>query len=263
MVHLTPLLMIFSPLLLAAAALAQDPPAPDPALPERIKELKTFCTDRKMESDFRAIGSIQQLISKPDQLNPKDKTRLAKALGDVFTWGRVRPPDKDTLYREAGTALGKLGVDGAKELVAAIESARIKDRDYIPLRAYLLKDLGMTKDEKQVEYLVEQARRSPWDDIMAAAGEALGNYAELDLKKRRDIVKQLIVKYGEISSKASQMESTDPSAPIDFSIKNAQETLRRIQGPFNRTLTKLTGESFSKAADWQHWANKNANWGDK
>lgn len=250
-------------LVVAAAAAAQDPPPPDPALPDRIKELKSFCTDPKMESDFRAIGSIRQLVAQPDKLNPKDKEKLAKAFGDVFTWGKVRPPDSDLLYREAGDALAKLGADGAKELLAAIEHSRFKDRDYIPLRAHLLKALGKTKDEKQVDYLVEQARRAPWDQIMAAAGEALGNYDQLELKQRRDVVKQLIIKFGEVHGKASQLESTDPSAPIDLDLNNARDTLQKIQGPFNRTLAALTGQSFSSAPDWRHWLNKNPNWGSK
>lgn len=249
-------------LLLAAMVLAQAPPPPpaDPTLPDRIKELKGFCTDPKMESDFRAIGSIQQLAKDVDKRNPKDQQRLAKALGDVFHWGKVRPPDQDVLYREAGDALSHFGADGAKELVAAIENDRIKEREYIPLRAHLLLDLGKTKDEKQVEYLIEQARRSPWDPIMAAAGEALGNFTDLEIKKRRDVVKQLVIKYGEVTAKASQLESTDPTAPIDLNLQNAKETLARIQKPFNSTLAKLTGQSFTDGAEWRHWLNKEPNW---
>ena len=245
---------------LGALAIAQTPPVPpvDPNLPEQLKELKSMVAEPKMESDFRAIGLIQKLTAQPKGLNPKDKDKLAKALGDVFRTGKARPPEKDILYRETADALAKFGADGGKELAKAVEDKRHQDN--LPLLAHLLLALGRTKDEKQVDLLTDTAVRSPHDELRAAAGEALGNYTELDLKLRRSTVKTLIREWGALHQLATTADPTDPNAPIDMGPQNARRTLRAIEGKWNSTLQKLTGASHSQFTDWQHWLNKNPNW---
>jgi hypothetical protein len=244
---------------LAAPIVGQTPVPPvDPALPGQLKDLKTMVADQKMTADFQAIGLVQMLKKDIEQRNPKDKDRIVKALGDVFHTGKVRPADKDHLYREVGDALSKFGADGAKELAKALGDARIKDQ--IPLKCQLILDLGLTQDEKQVEWLADEATRSPHDEIRAAAGEALGNYTSLDTKPRRDVVKQLIREWGSLQQKATTMTNNDPNAPIDPNPENARKTLRAVEGKWNASLAKLTGVSHSAFADWQRWLNKNPNW---
>ncbi len=247
-------------LLTAALASAQTPPPPpiDPGLPDQLKELKSLVNDSKMANDFQAIGLIQKLTADVEHRNPKDKERLAKALGDVFRTGKVRPPEKDILYRETADALAKFAADGGKELAKAFEDKRHKDN--LPLLAHMLLALGRTKDEKQVELLTDTAVRSPDDELRAAAGEALGNYTELDLKVRRNTVKTLIREWGSLHQLATTADPTDPNAPIDMGPQNARRTLRAIEGKWNSTLQKLTGTSHSQFAEWQRWLNKNPNW---
>lgn len=248
---------------LLAAVLAAQAPAPianDPALPEQFKELKAMAANAKMEDDFRAVGLLQKLAADYGKHNAAEQQKIAKALGDVFRTGKVRPPDKPTLYQETGAALAKMGDNGAIELQKAITDPRLKDRDYAPLRAKLIVELGRTKDEKQVDWLLDQARRSPSDDIMAAAGEALGNFTGLEVKKRREVVKDLLKKFGEVHAKATQPDPIDPNAPIDFSPQNARETLAKIEGRWVATLRALTGQSFTSYQEWQRWQNKNPNW---
>lgn len=245
--------------LLTAALAAQDPVPPvDPALPDLLKDLKTQLSDKKMALDFQAIGLIQKLTADPKQLNPKDKDRLAKALGDVFRTGKLRTPDKDLVYREAGLALAKLDLDGSKQLLKVLEDKRLEDN--VPLRGHLLEALGKTKDDKQVEYLVDVATRDPHDELRASAGTALGEFTELEVKARREAVKALIREWGSLHQKATQPESSDPSAPIDFGPQNARKTLQAIEGKWVATLTKLTGMTMSGFQDWQRWLNKNPNW---
>lgn len=251
--------------LLAAALAAQATPPPaappvDPLLPTLLKDLKSMVANPKMEDDFRAIGLIQKLAADYAKMAPADQQKACKALGDVFKTGKVRPPDKPHLYQEASGALGQMGEDGAKELAKAVQDARVKDRDYAALRARMIVDLGKTKDEKQIEWLLEQARRSPSNDVMAAAGEALGNFTKLENKRRREVVKDLLNKYGEVHAKATAPEPSDPKAPIDFSPQNARETLAKIEGKWQATLRALTGQNFTNFADWQRWQNKNPNW---
>ena len=67
--------------LIAGAALAQKPVPPpvDPNLPARIKELKGLVKDRKMTLDFQAIGLMQSLTKDVTKVNPKDRSKIAKA----------------------------------------------------------------------------------------------------------------------------------------------------------------------------------------
>jgi hypothetical protein len=249
--------------LLCAAAGAQAPaaaPVQDAALPEQLKELKTMLGDRKMDEDFRAINLIQQLGKDADKRHPKDAAAIVKALGGVYRTGKQRPPDQAHVYREAADALAGYGAEGAKELQKAITDERLKGREYVPVRAHMLAALGRSKDEKQVEFLLQQALRSPDDDIMAAAGEALGNFTALPIKPRRELVKDLVGRYGEWHLKATQPDPTDPNAPIDFGPQNARQTLTKIEGKWNATLRALTGQSFGNAPDWQRWINKNKDW---
>lgn len=249
-------------LLLAAAAIAQAPvaapPPVDPALPDLLKELKSLVAEPKMTADFQAIGLVQKLAQAPEQRNPKDKERLAKAFGDVFRTGKLRPADKQHLYKETADALGKFGADGAKELFKTLGDPRIKDD--VPLRCHLIQALGRTQDDKQVDWLLDQTTRSPHDEIRAAAGEALGNFKDLELKLRREVVKQIVREWGSLHSSATTPAPTDPNAPIDSGPENARRTLRAVEGKWNNTLAALTGASMTQYMDWQRWLNKNPAW---
>lgn len=255
-------------LLLLAVAAAQNPapapapaPAPivaDPALPERLKELKALVSHPKMADDFQAIGLIQSLVADVAKIAPKDKEKLAKALGDVFRTGKLRPADKDVLYREAGDALGKLGLDGSKELAKAIADPRFKDN--LQLLAHWIVALGRTEDEKQVDFLLDTTTRSPHDELRAAAAEALASYQNMDGKLRREVVKQVVREWGSLHQQATTPDPVDASQPIPLQPQNARRTLKAVEGKWVAALQKLTGQTHGAFADWQRWLNKNPNW---
>lgn len=251
-------------LLLATAAAAQPPApapapvAPDPALPERLKELKTLVGDAKMRDDFQAVSLIQSLATDVDKKADKDREKLAKAFGEVLRVAKVRPVGKDMIYREAADGLAKLAEDGAKELAKAVVDKRFDDN--LPLRQHLILALGKTHDEKQVDWLLDTTTRSPHDELRAAAAEALGFYPDMNLKLRREVVKQILRSWGSLHEQATTLPSTDPSAPIPLQPQNARETLRHVEGKWVRTLQHLTGQSQTAFADWQRWLNKNPNW---
>lgn len=246
-------------LAVAGSVLAQAPgPAVDPALPDQLKDLKSFVAEPKMTADFQAIGLMQQLTKGIDARNPKDKERIAKGIGEVFRTGKVRTAEREVLYREASDALAKFGADGAKELAKAFADQRFKDA--IALQAHMVLALGKTQDEKQVELLMETMARSPHDELRAAGGEALGLYDDMELKLRRDVVQKLIREWGSLHSKSTRIDSPDPNAPIDSDAQNARKTLRAVEGKWVATLTKLTGVSHPGFLEWQRWMNKNSNW---
>jgi len=261
-----PLILGLTLAILSGAVPAQTPappaaqPAADPTLPDKLKDLKMLAAQPKMEDDLIAVDKITALMQTADKLNDKDKDKLARGLGELFRTGKVRPPDRPHLYRETAKALGKLGNDGGRELSKAVADARLKGREHAPIRAVLLVELGHTKDESQVDYLLDQALTSPDNEVMAAGGEALGNFTALEIRKRREVVKRLVSRLGEVQMKATQPEPTDPHAPIDFSPQNARETLKWIEGKWCASLAALTGQSFTTAPDWTHWLNKNRDW---
>jgi hypothetical protein len=255
--------LLGSLLLLAAIAAGQDPPPgpkPDPSLPEQLDRLREMVKDRRMQQDYQAIELIRVVAAEPQRRTARDRDRIVDAIGDVFRTGRLRPPDKVQLYETAGDTLAEFGEAGAKRLHAALTDDRIDGRDYRLLRARMIRALGRTKDDHQVEWLLDQALRSPDDDVVAAAGAALGEYGHLPTPRLRDIVKRMISRYGEWDMQARQLDPIDPNAPIDFGPQNARETLRHIAGDWNATLARLTGVSLQTAPDWQHWQNKNTDW---
>ncbi|MCK5944045.1 MAG: HEAT repeat domain-containing protein [Planctomycetes bacterium] len=241
----------------AQAQKPKEPPV-DPAVPKRLAELKSYVKDRKMENDFQAIGLIQALTKEPDKQNSKDKGKIAKGLGDVFKFGKVREGRQDVIYREAADALAKYEEDGAKQLAKYAEHKRFDDN--LSLRAHMLRALGKTKDDKQIDYLLEVTSRSPHDELRAAAGEALGNFTEAKIKDKREIVKEIIRAWGSQHSEATRAANLDPNGPVDFGPQNARRILRACEGKWVATLQKLTGMSHTKFPDWQRWLNKNKNW---
>lgn len=248
-------------MLVGPAVLAQDKPAAsqDPTLPPMLTELDDLVKDRKMEQDLQAIALVRRLASAPQAMHPKDHDRVARALGSVFRSGKLRPVDRLQLYEEAAQALGAFGTDGAKELRKTAEDGRF-GREYVRFRATLLDNLGKTQDPKQVEWLLEQALRSPEDEIMAAAGGALGHHRDMELRQRRDVVKRLIVRWGELESKSSAPDISNPGEPVNFGPQNARATLGKVRARWQGTLATLTGQNHGAYEEWQRWLNKHPDW---
>lgn len=238
-------------------------PAPDPSIAINAAQLRSMVKTRSMDQDFLALNMVTALSTNFADKNPKDQKTALAALGDVFKLGPVRPADKCELYRVTADALGGCGPEAAATLRAAFEQERIKGRAYASLRAQIVLSIGKTKEVEQPQWLLEQALRSPDDEVAAASGEALGNYEQMPIKQAREVCKRLISRYGEVDMKAKQPVSTNPRDPIDFGPQNAAKTLQWIAGKWNATLQKLTGEKHESAPDWTRWLNKNKDWDRK
>lgn len=245
---------------IAAVPLAQDSAEPDPLIPEMLDELTKALRDRRMELDAKAVVIIEELQAKLPDMNDKDRKKVLQQVGRVFVTGRARPPEQVHVYLAAARFLGDAGEDGARDLARAYDNQRIKGREYVGLRAEIILNLGKTGDPRQIDAILKEARRSPDNEVMAAAGEALGFYADAPLKARREIVKELLITYGEVDAKASNPHVVRGGWPQDFTRQNAQETRQAIQARWNRTLSKLTGEDFTKYPDWLRWHNANPRW---
>lgn len=256
-------LLLLLPLLLASWSMPlsaqedapQAPPPPDAELPGKVDELKDIVNDKKFTRDAEGLGVITTLVQKWQQgLNDKDKAVVVKALDGVLQKGKLRPADMGQLYVAAATALGQLGKDGSKPLKSAFDGSRFPNKpDWVPLREAILKAMGKTKDESQIKFLVEVARQHPEAQLEAAAGEALGNFEDSKLETRKDIVRNLLIRYGEIDSRARQID------PADIEAQNMQKRLNVISGKWNSTLGRLSGQSFNDFPGWNEWFNKSKN----
>jgi hypothetical protein len=245
----------------AAQGETKDEPKQDPALPDKLAELKKMARDQHMALDGAAAAQVQALGEAWAKLHPKDQEKVATGIGALFGEGHVRPPGSTALYTAVAAALAKMGEEGAKQLRKALDSERFHDAEYVPLRVQLIEALGKTADLHQVDGLLELARRAPQDEILAAAGGALGNFTNMELPKRRAVVKDLIRRWGELESKGSQLDPVPtPGGAVDFSGQNARKTLTLLRPKWSQTLRNLTGQAHQEFVDWQHWLNKNQDW---
>jgi hypothetical protein len=227
-------------------------PAPDKEVADKLTELKEVVNDRKTSRDAEGCDVIAVLLKKWEAgLNDKDKAAVVKGFDSVFYNGKVRDPDKLQLYHAAATALGRIGKDGGKPLMALIKADRFPDKkEWIPLHERFIKELGKTKDETAIELLLQLANHHE-PAIQGAAGEALGNFDDSKDAVRKQIVGTLIVRWGELESKGT------PIDPANIDAQNARQTLAVISGKWNETLRKLTRQNLDKFKEWQEWHNKN------
>ncbi|MCB9877054.1 MAG: hypothetical protein H6835_05565 [Planctomycetes bacterium] len=235
-----------------AAATKKDP---DPEVAKQVETLKDAANDKKLERDREAVDAINVLFQKhEDGLCEKDDKMIVKALDEVLNKGKNhRTPKQIEVYTAASAALAYHGEEGAKALRKAYDGKRFPDKtEWVPLRERLLLDIGKTKQESMVKFLLDEASRSPEAALQAAAGEALGHFDEAKEELRKQIVDDLLAPYGAMTQKASQIGTS-------IEAQNAQDRLAALSGKWNETLKKLTRQNFDSFSDWQAWHNKNKN----
>ncbi len=156
---------------LAASAPAQRPTELDPEIPAQLKELRDAVMDRRMEFDGEAIRILEALKAKHDLgMHERDERRVIDGVARVFVQGRLRDPERTDLYVLAAEFLADCGQLGARQLLKAYESSRIKSREYAELRAEILVNLGKTKEPALIELFLKESRISPDNEVLAAAG---------------------------------------------------------------------------------------------
>ncbi len=244
-------------LLLAAATLAQPPAAaPDPELDKWLARLDDALADKRMQRDADAVLVLQQLAAAYERgLDAPSRRKVANAAASALTKGKLRTPDAP-LYPAAATALSRMGGDGAKALQRAYEAKRFPGKpEWAGVRAQLVLNLGRTRDPGAVEFLCERASRDRDDEVMAAAGETLGNYAEANQGVRKTIAKELITKLGEVETTANR-PTANPAQP-SLESETASRTLRAIRTKWMTSIARLTGQRFDDGTEAQRWWNKN------
>lgn len=242
-----------------AAPRAEDPaPVPDkrPEVEALLQKFKAH-TEKKGSEDRDAVAVIDKILPEFKNSGPKDKAAIVGALAKVFDLRRSDEKEgvpNNGLYIAAAAALGEMGPESTKTLVAAIDNKNLKKKEQIAVRSTLIRSLGKTHDAKEaVGPLIDllQDKDAP---IVAAAGEALGEFSGADLPTRKKAFEALL----KIVTAAK--DSTDS----DANNTTARERYDTIVAAIISSLGKLAKHEERDPNAWRDWWNKNKtkNWDD-
>lgn len=228
-------------------------PAPN-TNPDNRPEIKEFCDQlndhigKRGKADTEAIAVIDSLLPEFEKSGPKDRTLIVKGLDkclDVKRQDSAEGVPDNKLFLAAAVGLRTMGPESAPVLMKWIGH---KDhRKDLVLQAKLITSLGKTRDEDGRKLLIKLlVDKSP--AVIAAAAEALGEFAEADQKVRKECVDDLI--------KNALMPA---KGLIDVQTPNQADKDRwdTISAPIITTLQRLTGHPETDPQKWQAWWNDN------
>lgn len=223
-----------------------------PEVKALLDELGTH-VKAKGEKDTEAIAVLDKLLLEFPGSGPKDRLAIVKSLGDCFDVKRNKELEEgvidDRLYQAAAAALGEMGPESAKPIMALIGDKTHRKNQGLQVRLTL--SLGKTRHPDAVKTLLSLLKHK--DAPMQAAGaEALAYYSDAPEATRKLVFEELL------RTMMDQMTRKDTN-PTD---QEAQERWNVISGPIIETLQKLTGLGTSDPNEWQRWwnDNKKKNW---
>lgn len=228
---------------------------PDPEVAEKLDVFEDAIRERDFSRDREAVGIVDELLQKHQEgMHPKDEKDVLEAFRKVFRQ-KPRKPSQPQLYEATVAALGEIGGPYASRiLVEIVDRKPFDDEEWLAFRERVYEAIGKTEDERQIDFLVKAATRSPIDGVKRAAGKALRHFEGSDLKIRKDIFKDLLTNYGKIEGDAKS--SLDPG---DSLVATRKRTLAAIADSWNETLGALSGQSFRTAEEWYKWYNDHKN----
>ncbi len=242
-----------------ARAVVQDPaPLPDkrPEIEKALAEFKAHIEKKGVE-DRDAIEVIdQKLMPEFKNSGPKDRAAIVKEIAKAFDQKRGEEREgvpNVGLYIAAAAALGEMGPESTKALVAAVDNKNLKK--LMAVRHRIVISLGKTKDVKDgLEPLIKllQDKDAP---MINAAGEALGEYAGADQATRKKAFEAML----KILTAAKDAVDTNANDTI------ARERYDTFAPALITALGKLAKHDERDPNKWRDWWNKNKNqsWDEK
>lgn len=233
-----------------ACLAAEDPaPVPDkrPEIEQMLATFKGHC-DKKGSEDRDAITVIDKLQQEFANSGPKDKAAIVAALGKVFDLRRAEDKagvPNNGLYIAAATTLGYMAPESTKTLVAAIDNKNLKKQ--VAVRTTLIRSLGKTKDAKEGANTLVDLLQDKDAPIVAAAGEALGEFTEAELVLRKKIFESLL----------KTLTSAHDATQADINNTTARDRYDAIAAAFVTSLGKLSKHEERDPDKWRDWWNKN------
>lgn len=245
-----------APLPAALPSPSLQDPAPGPV--DGRPEVKELCdklgghAGKRGKEDSEAISVMDKLVQEFPNCGPKDRAAIVKQLDKCFTEKRQEDQDgvrDNKLFIAAATALGEMTPENVPVYLKWIgEKSHRKD---IALQRTLILKLGRTKAEAGRVPLIDLLQDEN-AKIQAAAAEALGEYADIELKLRKatfeSLLKILMSAKGQVDSNVNDLI--------------ARERYDTIAAPITTALGKLSKHDEHDPNEWQRWWNKNKkeNW---
>jgi len=227
-----------------------DQPLPDKR--DEVKELIATLKDHagaRGKEDTEAVATIELLMNEFPKSGPKDRAALAKAVADVFNQARKQNEDQtynNDMYIAASVALSYMGPESANELVKWVDNK--KHNANLVLRASLIQSLGKTKAEVGIKPILKLLGHKDIP-VEAAAAQALGNYSELELKKRKEIFEEVL--------KALMSAKNNKDADINNQDPTKAKRYDSVSASMLTTLEALSKHKEGTPEEWQRWWNKN------
>ena len=252
---LAPLALLWT---VAPAAASSAPASPSPSLaqeeiPDKREDIKKLLDDfddlagERGEKDREAIEVIDRLVQEFAGCGPKDRAAIVKQLGKCFDERRKEvdgAPD-NRLFLASATALGEMGPESADELEKWI--GHKKHRSDLTLQRRLVLSLGKTKVIDALPTLTNLLTDKD-DTIVGAAAEALANYDEIELDKRKKVFEDLL----------KTLMSAKAGIDRDVNDVRARERYDVVAAPLLTSLKRLSKHEEARTPeDWQRWWNKN------
>lgn len=243
---------------------------PQERVEQAIRSYRELLADRDQTTEVQAaLEGLQKLYAVSLEAEADFRVRLARKEGQATEWKRaIRDGERDRkdladavyrafrerrrvnpanqgIWRKAVWALARMPEHGASWLWRVYEDKRFdKDSQFL---AAVVDGVGRTKDYRQYEKLLDLLQHHDYTVLAAAAG-AFRYYKEAPGSIRRECTKELV----------KRMESYR-NAANDRDGYGSGERWSKARGPMMRSLTALTGESFSDTLAWTRYWNKNKN----
>lgn len=242
-----------------AAAFAQEPKPAEK--PDKTEEIKKLCADfeglitQRGKKDDDACKLIDQMLTKFEHAGPKDREAIVGALAKSFDQKRVPNEEEGEdaakvykLYTTAVVAMSRMGPESVKPLQKLIGDRGHKAN--LDLLRHAILSLGKTKDPGSVAFLLD-LRNHKDNVLVASAAEALGNYGELALEKRKQVFEDLLKVLMALKVEVDQAQAG--GSPDN----DKAERYQTISGPILGTLQRLSGHEEREPEKWQAWWNNN------
>lgn len=241
------------------AAAAPIPAAPIPSVqddekkPDKRPEIKETLAafkkhiSKRGDEDAEAIALIDKLLQEFPESGPKDRKAIAKELGGVFKL--KRKPTKEGLYDNklfiaSAVAMGRMGPESTKDLIKFSDHKSFDKNTEVKCK--LIRAIGNTVNEDGIDPLIDFLGHHN-AMVQAAAAEALGEFAEIELKTRKKIFKKVLDQLTRVKN-IIDVDQVDPIERKRYDV---------IAGPMLTTLQVLSGEEIRDPTKFRTWWNKN------
>ncbi len=216
---------------------------------EGLKTLKAHAKKRGDE-DAEVVSTVEMLMNEFPKSGPKDRAAIAKGIAGCFDQKRKQNDEgvyDNKIYLASAEALSHMGPESVPHLIKMV--GHKKHKANIVLQARVVQSLGKTKSEDGVDTLTNLLGGHTANEIEQAAAQALGNFGDLGLKKRKKI-------FGEVL-KSLMSAKNDKDDDINNEDPSKAKRYNAVSASMLSTMETLSGHKESTPEEWQSWWNKN------